>query len=151
MKIKIWFFGKKSEITDFEREMLRRIEFRCDVSLHPLLQAGIDDPAAAKKKEAEKLLSKISETDFLVVFDEHGKKQNSVEFAHQLRQWLEQKQTVHFLIGGAHGLDQKIISRANFVLSFGAMVWTRNLFRQMALEQIYRALEIEGGSNFHKK
>jgi len=78
-------------------------------------------------------------------------KKNSVEFAHQFKKWIVDRGEVHFVIGGAYGLDQKIISRANYLLSFGRMVWTRNLFRKMACEQIYRALEIEGGSNFHKE
>jgi len=53
-------------------------------------------------------------------------------------------------MGGAHGLHEDVLSRANVKLRFGKMIWTRNLFRNMALEQLYRALEIDGGGNFHK-
>lgn len=150
MKIKLWFFGKKNEITDFEREMARRIGFRADFEMIPLPQAGIPDAIPAKRVEGEKLLSKIIDQDFVVVFDEHGSVQDSVQFASQLKNWLVDRGTVHFVIGGAHGIDEKVLDRANAKISFGKMVWTRNLVRSMACEQLYRAMEIDGGSNFHK-
>lgn len=150
MKIKLWFFGKKNEITDFEREMARRIGFRADFELLPLPQAGIADASAAKRVEGEKLLNKFNVQDFMVIFDEHGSVLNSGQFASQLKNWLVDRGTVHFVIGGAHGLDESVIDRANAKISFGKMVWTRNLVRSMACEQLYRAMEIDGGSNFHK-
>lgn len=150
MKIKLWFFGKKNEITDFEKEMAKRIGFRCEFELIPLPQAGINDASVAKKQEAEKLLSKISEQDFLVIFDERGVEYDSIEFSKKLKSWIIARQTVHFVIGGAHGHDEKVRQRADVLLRMGKMVWTRNLFRQMACEQIYRAMEIDAGSNFHK-
>ncbi|MBT3349577.1 23S rRNA (pseudouridine(1915)-N(3))-methyltransferase RlmH [bacterium] len=151
MKIKIWFFGKKSEISDFEKEMLRRIGFRAEVNIFPISQSGISNPLAAKRAEADVFLNKIPDHDFLVVLDERGHQLDSVGFSRELKRWIVDRGEIHFVIGGAHGLDQKIISRANYLLSFGGMVWTRNLFRKMVCEQIYRALEIDGGSNFHKE
>jgi len=151
MKIKLWFFGKKNEITDFEEEMIKRIGFRCDFEMIPLPQAGINEASVAKKQESDKLLSKISDQDFLVIFDERGKEMDSIEFSKKLKNWLVAHRTVHFVIGGAHGHDEKVRERANVLLQFGKMVWTRNLFRKMACEQIYRALEIDAGSNFHKE
>jgi len=150
MKIKLWFFGKKNEITDFEREMSRRIGFRADFEMIPLPQAGIVDANVAKRAESEKFLSKISDQDFVVAFDEHGSRMDSVKFATQLKNWLVDCGTVHFVIGGAHGLDEKMWERADEKVSFGKMVWTRNLVRSMACEQLYRAMEIDGGSHFHK-
>ncbi len=150
MKIKLWFFGKKKEITDFEKEMAKRIGFRCDFEMKAIDQAGINDPSVAKKQEAEKILNKISDQDFVVIFDERGQEFDSVEFSQKLKSWIVARGTIHFVIGGAHGHDEKVRERADILLRFGKMVWTRNLFRKMACEQIYRALEIDAGSNFHK-
>jgi 23S rRNA (pseudouridine1915-N3)-methyltransferase len=150
MKIKLWFFGKKNELTDFEQEMLKRIGFRCDFEIIPISQAGINDPSVAKKMESDLILNKISDRDFVVIFDERGEEFDSVEFSKKLKKWFIAYGTVHFVIGGAHGHDKKVRERANVLLRFGKMVWTRNLFRQMACEQIYRAMEIDAGSNFHK-
>lgn len=151
MKIKLWFFGKKNEITDFEQEMAKRIGFRCDFEMIPLAQAGINDASVAKKMEADLFLNKISDQDFVVLFDERGLELNSLEFSKKLKSWFIARGTVHFVIGGAHGHDEKVRKRADILLCFGKMVWTRNLFRKMACEQIYRAMEIDAGSNFHKR
>lgn len=150
MNFKIYFFGKKNELLDWEKTYLKRINFRCKCELIPLNQAGISDIKKVKEIEAQTFLKKVKETSFLIAFDEHGIEKNSVDFS----QWLEKKQEtfgeIIFVIGGAHGLDQSVLNRANFTFRFGKMVWTRNLFRLMVLEQLYRALEISGGGNFHK-
>ncbi len=150
MRIKIYFFGKKNEITEWEQEYLRRINFRCKCELLPLNQAGIKDDKVAKEKEAELFLNKISDQSFVIAFDEKGKERNSIQFSEWTKKQLETFGEIIFVIGGAHGLHQKVLDRANAKVCFGTMVWTRNLVRLMALEQIYRALEIDGGSNFHK-
>ncbi len=150
MKIKLYFFGKKNEITPREEELIKRIGFRLSVELIPLPQAGVTDVKKAKQKEADTFLNKISDKDFLITFDEHGKELDSVQFSSQLKSWLVERGEVVFVIGGAHGLGEEILIRANVKLRFGKMVWTRNLFRLMALEQLYRALDIDGGGKFHK-
>ena len=53
MKIKLWFFGKQNEISDFEREMAKRIGFRCDFEFSSLTPSGVNNPLVAKKKEAD--------------------------------------------------------------------------------------------------
>ncbi len=137
-------------MTPREEELIKRIGFRASIELIALPQAGVTDDIKAKQKESELFLSKITEKDFLVAFDEHGKELDSLQFSSQLKNWLVERGEVSFVIGGAHGLDEATLSRANVKLRFGQMVWTRNLFRLMALEQLYRALEIDGGGHFHK-
>ncbi len=150
MKIKIYFFGKKQEITSWEQEYLRRINFRCKCELIPLNQAGIKESKIAKEKEGELFLNKISIQSFVVALDENGKTLDSIKFSQWTKKQLETFGEIIFVIGGAHGLSQKVLDRANAKISFGSMVWTRNLVRLMACEQIYRALDIDGGGNFHK-
>ncbi len=151
MKIKLYFFGKNNEITDWEKIYLKRLNFYAETTLIPLNQAGIKDAQQAKAKESKILLSRFSKTDFVVIFDEKGKIFNSLSFSRWTKQQLETFNTIHFVIGGAHGLDQTVKDRANAKIAFGTMVWTRNLVRLMVLEQLYRALDIDNGGNFHKE
>jgi len=151
MHIKLYFFGKKNEVSDWEQEYLRRINFRCKCEIIAFNQAGIKEPKKAKEIEGDLFLSKISDQDFVVALDEHGKSFDSVEFSKWTKKQLETFGTIHLVIGGAHGLSLKVLERVNAKIRFGKMVWTRNLVRLMALEQIYRALEIDGGGNFHKQ
>lgn len=150
MKIKIYFFGKPNEITEWEQTYLKRISFRAQIEIIALSQAGLKDETKNKAKEAEDLLKRIDNRDYVVVLDEHGKNMESSKFSRHLKTQLVEHGRVVLIIGGAFGLDPQIIERANFKLSFGQMVWTRNLVRLMLLEQLYRALEIDGGGNFHK-
>ncbi len=150
MKIKFSFFGKSSEVGEREKELLKRIGFRCPVEIHAIPQAGVSDSEKCKAIEAEKFLSKLSLSDFLVALDEGGQEMTSVEFSKKLKHWLTEHGTVHFVVGGAYGLSGNVLKRANGTLSFGHMTWTRELARLMLCEQIYRALEIDGGGRFHK-
>ena len=150
MKIKLYFFGKQNELTEREQELIKRISFRSKIEVIALAQAGIKESEKAKEKEAESFLNKISDHEFVVAFDENGKDMTSIEFSEWLKGKLVEYSEVTFVIGGAHGLADSILDRADIKLRCGKMVWTRNLFRNMALEQLYRALEIDGGGNFHK-
>ncbi|MCF7918050.1 23S rRNA (pseudouridine(1915)-N(3))-methyltransferase RlmH [Candidatus Gracilibacteria bacterium] len=150
MKIKLYFFGKQNEIEMREKELLKRIGFRSKIEVIAFPQAGLDDEMKTKDKEGNVLLNKFSVQDFVVVLDEHGEEMDSLEFSKYIKLQLVEQGTVIFVIGGAYGLSDMVLNRANKKIRFGKMVWTRNLVRLMALEQIYRALEIDGGGNFHK-
>lgn len=151
MKLKLYYFGKPREIKPAEQELIRRIGFRAEIELISLSQAGIKtSPEKIKQLEAEKLLAKITDTEFLIALDERGKQYDSPTFANWLKKQFVTHGTISLVIGGAYGLDRLVLERANSKLSFGSMVWTRNLVRHMTLEQLYRALEIDGGGNFHK-
>ena len=150
MKLKIYFFGKPNEITAWEEKYLKRIGFRAKVELIALPQAGINDVVKAKEKEGESFMNKISDQSFVVALDENGQHFDSVKFSSWLKNKFIAFNEVHLVIGGAHGLSPEVLKRANAKISLGDMVWTRNLVRLMLLEQLYRALEIDGGGNFHK-
>lgn len=57
---------------------------------------------------------------------------------------------VNFLIGSATGLSQKILEKAAFIWSLSPLTFTHQMTRLILVEQIYRALEIERGSKYHK-
>ena len=78
--IKLYFHGKKTEITDQEKEYLKRIGYREKIEIIDLPQAGIKDEAAIKRMEGDKLLSKLKEDDYVVVFDERGEKMSYSRF-----------------------------------------------------------------------
>lgn len=55
-----------------------------------------------------------------------------------------------FVIGGAVGLDPAIIQKARFVWSLSPLTFTHQMTRLILVEQLYRAIEIEKGSSYHK-
>lgn len=149
--MKLYYFGKKNELSSDEIELVRRIGFTQTIDIIPLPQAGTTDGAVAKRREAENIVSKLKPDDFVVVLDEHGKQMDSPTFAQFMKQGFEENRSFVFIVGGAYGLGEKVLERAHQKISLGSMVWTKSLARHMTLEQIYRALEIMGGSQFHKE
>jgi len=55
-----------------------------------------------------------------------------------------------FAIGGADGLADPVIARANMQLSLGAMTWPHMLVRMMLAEQIYRSVTILANHPYHR-
>lgn len=55
-----------------------------------------------------------------------------------------------FLIGGADGLPPQILKGALFKWSLSPLTFTHQITRLILIEQLYRAMEIERGSRYHK-
>ena len=55
-----------------------------------------------------------------------------------------------FVIGGAEGLGVAVLQNAKHRLSLSPLTFTHQMARLILVEQLYRALEIEEGSAYHK-
>ena len=86
-----------------------------------------------------------------MALDERGQSLASAAFAERLQRWRgDGVKTLAFVIGGADGLAQPTVQRANLVLSLGAMTWPHLLARILLLEQLYRAQQILNGHPYHR-
>ncbi len=110
-----------------------------------------DKKGGGKAGEAALLLKALPETAVLVALDERGQLLKSPAFATKIAGWRDQGQRdLAFMIGGADGLDPALLARADFKLSFGAMVWPHMLARVMLCEQLYRAASILANAPYHR-
>ncbi len=108
-------------------------------------------PPQLKSREAELILAALPDSARLVALDERGAAWSSRNFADRLAGWRDSgTDTLAFAIGGAEGLSERVLSRADAVVSFGAMTWPHLLVRGMLLEQIYRAQQILAGHPYHR-
>ena len=57
---------------------------------------------------------------------------------------------IMFVIGGSLGLDERVLKRADYKLSFSHMTFPHQLMRVVLLEQIYRGYRIMKGEPYHK-
>lgn len=55
-----------------------------------------------------------------------------------------------FVIGGAEGLPPQILKNATAKWSLSRLTFTHQITRLILIEQLYRAMEIERGSQYHK-
>ncbi|MDO5643423.1 MAG: 23S rRNA (pseudouridine(1915)-N(3))-methyltransferase RlmH [Paracoccus sp. (in: a-proteobacteria)] len=86
----------------------------------------------------------------LVMMDERGEQLTSPDFAARIATLRDQGRDICFVIGGADGLDPALRARADWLVSFGRMVWPHMLVRVMLAEQLYRAASILSGAPYHR-
>ena len=120
--------------------------------LGPLAEHEVEDKRGlGMVAEADLLARAVPTGALLAVLDERGRTMTSPEFAAQLARWRDDgRQDAAFVIGGADGIDPGLRAKAEFALSFGAMVWPHMLVRVMLAEQLYRAATILAGGPYHR-
>jgi 23S rRNA (pseudouridine1915-N3)-methyltransferase len=155
LNIRIISIGKDKErwITDgceHYRKLLSRYA-RVELDLLPSLKAsGSLSPDEVKAKEAEKL-ERAAGSGFLAALDDRGQAFDSISFARRLeRLEAESRGSVTLLIGGAFGLDQRILKRCDWIWSLSALTFSHQLTRLIVLEQLYRGYSILHGTAYHK-
>jgi 23S rRNA (pseudouridine1915-N3)-methyltransferase len=106
--------------------------------------------AELKKSEAALLLQQLQKDDYLVLLDERGKQLSSPELAGFIQQRAnESHKRLVFLIGGAFGVDEAIVKRADYTWSLSKLVFPHMLVRLILAEQLYRACTILRNEKYH--
>jgi 23S rRNA (pseudouridine1915-N3)-methyltransferase len=106
--------------------------------------------AARMAEEARFVAAHLPPRSFTVVLDERGKSLSSEAFAATLQKHIDNGLDLAFIIGGPDGHAPDIRTRANLIVSFGAMTWPHRLVRVMLYEQLYRAITIMAGHPYHR-
>jgi 23S rRNA (pseudouridine1915-N3)-methyltransferase len=104
-----------------------------------------------KRKEGERLLSRIPDQALVIALAIDGKQLSSEELSEKISD-LMVKGTSHivFVIGGSLGLSEEVLARSQMKLSFSRMTFPHQLMRLILLEQIYRAFRIIKNEPYHK-
>jgi 23S rRNA (pseudouridine1915-N3)-methyltransferase len=86
----------------------------------------------------------------VIILDEHGKQFSSLDFSNKLSSLVGGgNSNLVFIIGGPRGLDDSILKLSNLKLSFSAFTFTHQMVRVFLWEQIYRAMMITSGRQYH--
>ena len=122
------------------------------LGLGPVTMHEVEDKkGGGMDAEAALLERAIPKGAMICAMDERGRVMPSPEFAGKLGGWRDQGVSdLAFMIGGANGIAKTLRDRADFKLSFGAMVWPHMLARVMLSEQLYRAATILAGGPYHR-
>ena len=87
---------------------------------------------------------------FVILTDLRGKALTSEEFSSAIDSAYQRVSKVQIIIGGSRGVTDEVRRRADLLVAFGKMTYPHRLMRLIVAEQIYRALSIVNGSEYHK-
>lgn len=158
MKLELYAIGKlkKSPMLSLIDDYQHRISgISRGLGFKPLDITEIDHKKnltgnSLKQHEATLLLN--NSPDILIALDETGQTLSSQAFATLLDNYKNQNHgTCRFVIGGADGLCDSVRTKANTIISFGALTWPHMLVRVMICEQIYRAMTILSNHPYHRE
>jgi 23S rRNA (pseudouridine1915-N3)-methyltransferase len=105
---------------------------------------------AARRSEGQTLARTIGASDIVVALTRVGETMTSEGLAQRLEGWQVAARDVSFVIGGAHGLADSVLERADVRLSLSTFTLPHELARLVLLEQLYRACTILRGEPYHK-
>lgn len=153
MKLQLWSIGKEHEpyvktgVEDFTRRISRYYQVEWLIIPPPKIAAA---PAIQKKKEAETILTQLTKNDYLIALHEHGRQMTSEGLAQFIQDRAnDSKKNLIFLIGGAYGLDETVLTRADNRWSLSQLTLPHQLVRLLLAEQIYRACTIQRNEKYH--
>lgn len=155
MKIHFWSVGKNHEpyVKAGVEEFTKRISnyYPVEWTIIPIPKnSGMLSEADLKKKEGEMILNWLQKDDYLIALDERGKQLNSEGLADFImKRTNESTKNLVFLIGGAYGIDEAVMKRANFKWSLSSLVFPHQLVRLILAEQVYRACSILRNEKYH--
>jgi len=157
MKIEFWSLGKPhdSSVKEAIEEYTSRIKKYCPVQwqiIPPPKNAGMLSEMDLKRLEGKMILEWVDKDCVLVALDEHGKEMDSEGLATFItKQGNRATKRLIFLIGGAFGIDQAVLEKADHKISLSKLTFPHQLVRLILSEQVYRAFSIIKNEKYHHR
>jgi len=135
---------------DYAKRIRRYTQLKI-VEVRDYLTGGMTDTVAIRREGAA-LTAAIAKAKipWVIAMDAQGKRTTSQGLARYLHNQASTYRDVAFLIGGPAGLAPDILASANDTLSLSPLTFPHELARVVLLEQLYRALTILSGEQYHK-
>lgn len=159
MRIDIIAVGKVKEsyLRDAIAEYSKRLSRYCKLEIIEVADEKTPEHASEgverqiKAKEGERIAKYIRDDAYVIALTIDGRMLSSEGLADEINQLgLRGVSHIQLVIGGSIGLDDAIVRRADYRLSFSKMTFPHQLMRVILLEQIYRAYKINAHEPYHK-
>ena len=155
MKLQFWTIGKAHEsyvkegVELFTKRIANYYPIDWNIIAMPKNAATLSE-TDLKKKEGEIILNALQKDDYLVLLEETGKQLSSEGLASFLQaRGNASVKSIVFLIGGAYGVSEAVMQRANHSWSLSQLVFPHQLVRLILAEQVYRACSINRNEKYH--
>lgn len=159
LSIELWCVGglKESYWKAACAEYSKRLGAWANVTVHELREQPLPKDASPTKIEASlraegiRLLAALPKDACMTALCVEGRELDSEALAQALERRMTRGQSKFcYVIGGSHGLSPEVKARADEKLSLSRMTMPHMLARVFLLEQLYRAMSILHGANYHK-
>lgn len=114
-----------------------------------LLPHSSREGLSARQDESERILDKLNPQDYVILLDERGRALDSPALSSHFQDVLASGRRVVCVIGGAYGVNDALMERADMVWSLSPLVFPHQLVRLILVEQLYRAQAIASGHPYH--
>ena len=157
MDIKLIAIGKtdKTEldqlIKSYQNRLMHYVRFSFEI-IPDLKNSKNLSKRLQKEEEGKLILSKISNTDRLILLDENGQEMNSVGFSDFLQKQMNSglKRLV-LVIGGPYGFSEDVYIKASSKLALSKMTFSHQMVRLFIIEQLYRSFTILKNEPYHHR
>ncbi len=155
MKIKVLAIGKtdnanlKELIATYQKRLQHYVNFELEI-IPDLKNVKNLSTLQQKEKEGVLILSKLKNTDQLVLLDDKGTSFTSVAFSGYLQKKMNAgiKQLV-LVIGGPYGFSEAVYQKSVQKISFSKMTFSHQMIRLFVVEQLYRGFSILKNEPYH--
>ena len=155
MKLIFWSIGKQNEsyvkegIEEFTQRTSRY--FPCEWKLvPPPKNAAVMSETELREVESNTILETLDPIDYMILLDERGKMLNSPALSKLISERaVNGAKKIHFIIGGAFGVNDAVRKRADLVWQLSQLVFPHQLVRLILAEQVYRACTILRNEKYH--
>lgn len=114
-----------------------------------LTHATFNDKNKVVHTESLSILDEIKDSDLVILCDENGQSITTEKLVAIINEGQVSSKNIVFIIGGAYGVSDSVKQRANLTIAYGASVFPHQLVRLMTVEQVYRAMTILHGLQYH--
>ena len=158
LNVKIICVGnlKESYLKEAAAEYIKRLSAFCRLEIAELKEHKLPDApseveiSAALEEEADRILASVPSRAAVIALCVEGKQFSSEDLSKKLEDFATTHGTVCLIIGSSHGLSPRVKSRADLRLSVSALTFPHQLMRVLLLEVLYRCLNIQKGTRYHK-
>ena len=156
MRITIIAVGKRMPdwVNHGYQEYIKRLPPNIELDLKEITPAIRGKNTNIKKSIAEesiKIRNAIPTDNKIISLDEHGKPITSTQVSSKLGQWMDDHQDIALIIGGADGLDKKLLQSADETWSLSKLTLPHAMVRIIVAEQVYRAWTILQNHPYHRE
>ena len=153
MSIEILSVSRKP--TDWVRQALDDYLIRFPSNAVPKLTFLAPESGRLSKKErvareGKSILSKLDQTDVVILLDTSGFLINNLELVRKLKEFSQAAGRLKLIIGGSEGVHESVKKRAFETWSLSTLVMPHKVVQVLLLEQLYRSRCIIVGHPYHR-